>query len=134
MAPGPGGGAHPRKRFSAELASDQFSQENGRSTRSKHNPQQELACLADRGNKAVAPAKGGKGGKTSARGSQGDKTGSKGLKESSQGNQTADQQPQGVTAAPQGNKTAPQESHGENAASTVHKSADPRSQVVKGAT
>ena len=76
MAPGSGGGAHSRKRVSAELASDQLSQENGRSTRSKHNPQQELACLADRGNKAIAPAKGGK---TSARGSQGDKTGSKGL-------------------------------------------------------
>ena len=105
MAPGSGGGTHPRKRVSADVASQQFSQDNKRSTRSNHNSEKELELLDDQSSNAVAPAKGGK---TSARGSQGDKTGSKGLKESSQGNQTADQRPEGVTAAPQGNKIAPQ--------------------------
>ena len=71
MAPGSGGGTHPRKRVSVDVASQQFSQDSKRSTRSNHNPEKGVELLDDRSSKAVAPAKGGK---TSARGSQGDKT------------------------------------------------------------
>ena len=101
MAPSSGSGAHPCKRVLADVTSQQFSQDNKRSTRSNHNAEKEVELLDDRSSKAVAPAKGGK---TSARGSQGDKTGSKGLKESSQGNKTASQKrhtpPQGQEPPP----------------------------------